>query len=74
MRNLLLIESAGKLKKLQQILGPDWQVKASFGHVHELAQDGEDALGFDFAGDRIHCHYLPRGSRGKTVQQAEWIE
>jgi DNA topoisomerase-1 len=33
MRNLLIIESAGKIKKLKSILGSDWDVKASIGHT-----------------------------------------
>jgi DNA topoisomerase I len=69
MTNLLLIESPGKLRKLSQILGQGWIVKASMGHVRELASDGEDALGFDLKGDRIECRYEPRGSRGKQVLQ-----
>ena len=67
MGNLLLIESPGKIKKLSQILGTDWTVKASIGHIRELANDGEDALGFDLQGDRVHCRYEPRGDRGKKV-------
>lgn len=51
MTKLLLIESPGKLKKLGQILGTGWIVKASMGHIRELADDGEDALGFDLEGD-----------------------
>lgn len=69
MTNLLLIESPGKLRKLSQILGQGWIVKASMGHIRELADDGEDALGFDLAGDRIPCRYEARGSRGKQVIQ-----
>jgi DNA topoisomerase-1 len=67
MANLLLIESPGKSKKLSQILGSGWIVKASMGHVRELANDGEDALGFDLLGDRIECRYTPRDARGKKV-------
>ncbi len=67
MAKLLLIESPGKLKKLAQILGRDWIIKASMGHVRELANDGEDALGFDLLGDEIRCRYAARGSRGKQV-------
>lgn len=69
MTNLLLIESPGKLKKLSQILGSGWIVKASMGHVRELTNDGEDALGFDLdlEGDRIHCRYVPRDDRAKKV-------
>lgn len=67
MTNLLIIESPGKLKKLKQILGSNWIVKASMGHVRELALDGEDALGFDLEGDSIQCRYEPRGPRGKKI-------
>lgn len=67
MVNLLLIESPGKSRKLSQILGSGWIVKASMGHVRELADDGEDALGFDLLDHRIECRYTPRGARGKQV-------
>ena len=67
MTNLLIIESPGKLKKLKQILGSNWIVKASMGHMRELAQDGEDALGFDLEGDSIECRYEPRGARGRKI-------
>lgn len=67
MTNLLIIESSGKLKKLKQILGSNWIVKASMGHVRELAQDGEDALGFDLERNSIQCRYEPRGARGKKI-------
>ncbi len=66
---LLLIESAGKLKKLKSILGSGWNIKATMGHVVELANDGEDSLGFtlDSQQNRIDCRYVPRGTRGKQV-------
>jgi DNA topoisomerase-1 len=67
MTKLLLIESPGKLKKLSQILGSGWKIEASMGHVRELANDGEDSLGFEFEGDRVRCRYQPRGSRGKQT-------
>ncbi|MBW4690966.1 MAG: type I DNA topoisomerase [Lyngbya sp. HA4199-MV5] len=67
MANLLLIESPGKSKKLSQILGSGWIVKASMGHVRELANDGEDSLGFDLIDRRIECRYEPRDARGKKV-------
>ncbi|MGB7085372.1 MAG: type I DNA topoisomerase, partial [Phormidesmis sp.] len=66
---LLIVESPGKIKKLSQILGPDWLVKASVGHIRELASDGEDSLGFDLNGHAVHCRFVPRGDRGaKTIQ------
>ena len=67
MVHLLLIESPGKIAKLKQILGSGWIVKASMGHVRELADDGEDALGFDLIENSVQCRYVPRGAKGKQV-------
>ena len=67
MVKLLLIESPGKLKKLSQILGPGWMVKASMGHIRELTNEGEDALGFDMDGQQIRCKYAPRDARAKKT-------
>lgn len=66
---LFLIESAGKIKKLKSILGSEWNIKATMGHIVELAHDGEDSLGFtvDAEHNRIDCRYVPRGTRGKQV-------
>ncbi|MEP0873345.1 type I DNA topoisomerase [Trichocoleus desertorum AS-A10] len=67
---LLIVESPGKVKKLSQILGSDWLVKASMGHIRELAHDGEDALGFDLEHNSVKCRFMARGTRGKeTIQQ-----
>jgi DNA topoisomerase-1 len=67
---LLIVESPGKIKKLSQILGSDWLVRASMGHIRELANDGEDSLGFDLTEDSVKCRFIARGSRGaETIQQ-----
>ena len=67
---LLIVESPGKIKKLQAILGKGWTVKASVGHVRELANDGEHSLGFDMDSNRINCRYIPRDDRAKkTIAQ-----
>jgi DNA topoisomerase-1 len=67
---LLIVESPGKVKKLSQILGSDWLVRASMGHIRELASDGADALGFDLDGNQVNCRFVARGTRGKeTIQQ-----
>ncbi|MBD1855751.1 MULTISPECIES: type I DNA topoisomerase [Leptolyngbya] len=67
---LLIVESPGKVKKLSQILGSDWLVKASMGHVRELASDGIDSLGFELEPGKVKCRFVPRGTRGKeTIAQ-----
>ncbi|ATD82356.1 MULTISPECIES: type I DNA topoisomerase [Desulfovibrio] len=37
---LLIVESPGKIKKLQDILGSEWRVAASCGHVRDLPNQG----------------------------------
>lgn len=66
---LLIVESPGKVKKLSQILGSDWLIKASMGHVRELADDGADSLGFDLDEDTVRCRFVARGTRGKETLQ-----
>ena len=66
-KKLFLIEAPGKIKKLRQILGSDYIVKASGGHIRELAKDGEGNLGFDLNSDRISCRFVPRNPQAKKM-------
>ncbi|AFY50127.1 DNA topoisomerase I, bacterial [Nostoc sp. PCC 7524] len=69
-KNLLIVESPGKVKKLSQILGSDWIVRASCGHIRELSNEGDDSLGFSMDGGSVRCHYIPRDQRAKeTIQK-----
>ncbi|QYX32505.1 type I DNA topoisomerase [Sphaerospermopsis torques-reginae] len=69
-KRLLVVESPGKVKKLSQILGADWIVRASCGHIRELSNEGEDSLGFTIEGNSVHCNYIARDQRAKeTIQQ-----
>ncbi len=67
MHQLLIVESPGKIKKLRSILGADWDIKASVGHIRQLANDGVDSLGFDLSEDRIDCRYVARDDRAKET-------
>ncbi|NEQ29538.1 MAG: type I DNA topoisomerase [Leptolyngbya sp. SIO4C5] len=64
---LLILESPSKRKTIQGFLGRDWRVEASFGHITELANDGEDNLGFAITSRGVEPRYVPRGKRGKQV-------
>lgn len=64
---LLIVESPNKIKKLRQILGSGWLIKASLGHVRELARDGEDNLGFSLNNDGVSCRFVPRNSKAAKI-------
>ncbi len=66
-KKLFLIEAPGKVKKLRQILGPDYIVKSSGGHIRELAKDGEDNLGFDLEGGKVKCRFVPRSPQARKT-------
>jgi DNA topoisomerase-1 len=73
-KTLFLIEAPGKLKKLKQILGADYIVKASGGHICELARDGADSLGFEMNGNRVNCRFVPRDARAKkTIEELKGL-
>ena len=60
---LVVVESPNKVKKIQGILGSDYQVAASFGHVADLPPSGD--LAVDFTDGKVLPHYqaLERSSR-----------
>ena len=58
---LLILESPGKVKKVQAILGNDWLVVASVGHVRDLPAQGLGVSLPDFT-----PQYVPT-ERGKEV-------
>jgi DNA topoisomerase-1 len=58
---LLILESPGKVKKVQEILGPGWKVAASVGHVRDLPVKEMGVAAPDFK-----PQYTPT-DRGKDV-------
>jgi len=46
---LMIIESPGKIEKLSAILGDDWKIAASIGHVRDLPTDDIGVEAPDFA-------------------------
>lgn len=56
---LMIIESPGKIKKLEAILGGDWKVAASVGHVRDLP---EKEMGVEAPEFRPQYELTERGS------------
>ena len=46
MTELVIVESPGKIKKISHILGSNYKVMASIGHIRKIANEGPDQLGF----------------------------
>lgn len=54
---LFIVESPGKVKKIQSYLGSTWKVLACCGHVRRLSKSGKDKLGFELSGSTVRCEY-----------------
>ena len=62
-KNLVIVESPGKIKKLQEALGNDFVVKASIGHIRDLDENG---LSIDIA-DNFRPKYVVPAEKKKVV-------
>jgi DNA topoisomerase I len=51
-KNLLIVESPAKAKTIEKILGNDFEVKSSYGHIRDLEKDD---MGID-----INNNFMPR--------------
>ena len=51
---LVIVESPTKASTIKRYLGNDYKVMASYGHIRDLAKDGQDNLGVD-----IENNFLP---------------
>ena len=69
-KKLLIVESPAKAKTIKKILGKDFTVKASVGHIRDLKSSGrgKKALGIDLEHDYKPDYTIIKGKE-KTVQE-----
>ncbi len=54
-KTLLIVESGAKSKTIEKLLGPNFMVRASFGHIRNLDDESFNGLGID-----IQNHFTPK--------------
>lgn len=64
--NLVIVESPAKSKTIEKILGKEYKVVSSFGHIRDLAKDGYKNTGVDIEHD-YKPHYTIPDSKKKVV-------
>ena len=64
-KSLVIVESPAKARTLSKILGPDYELKASLGHVRDLPRSN---LGVDTENGFTPKYVVPR-SKSKTVKE-----
>jgi DNA topoisomerase-1 len=65
MKNLVIVESPAKGKTIEKFLGKDFVVKASFGHIRDLAKKD---LGIDIE-NSFAPTYIVSDEKKKTVTE-----
>jgi DNA topoisomerase-1 len=66
---LMVVESPNKIKKLESILGSEWKVVASVGHIRDLPRK---ELGIEQPGFTLNYEYIPAASaNGRTFPGGE---
>jgi len=64
-KNLVIVESPAKAKTLGKILGRNYSLKASLGHVRDLPRSG---LGVDIENGFVPKYVVPR-QKSKVVKE-----
>ncbi len=59
-KNLLIVESPAKAKTIEKILGNDFEVKSSFGHIRDLEKEG---MGIDIENGFIPNYIISEDKR-----------
>ena len=66
---LMVVESPNKIKKLESILGGDWKVMASVGHIRDLPRND---LGIEQPGFTLNYEFIPPATvQGRTFPGGE---
>ncbi|MDO4218553.1 MAG: type I DNA topoisomerase [Synergistaceae bacterium] len=64
-KNLVIVESPAKAKTLEKILGTDYKVLASIGHIRDLPKS---SLGIDVE-NNFEPHYIPLKGKSDTIKK-----
>ena len=68
MENLVIVESPAKAKTIEKILGKDYTVRSSFGHIRDLAKKN---LGIDIE-HGFTPQYEVSPDKKKVVARLRW--
>lgn len=69
--NLLIVESPAKAKTIEKILGKDFTVKSSYGHIRDLAKNKE---GVDLS-NNFKPKYIVSKDKSKVVKELrQWVK
>lgn len=65
-KNLVIVESPAKAKTLEKVLGPDFKVKSSYGHIRDLPSKG---MNIDIESGKFTPTYAINDDKKKVISE-----
>ena len=67
-KNLLIVESPAKAKTIEKLLGKDFTVRSSYGHIRDLVKDSKDQKAIDVE-NNYKLRYAISPEKSKVVKE-----
>jgi DNA topoisomerase-1 len=73
-KNLVIVESPAKAKTIEKILGKDFTVKSSFGHIRDLIKDTKDKKAIDVENGYKTSYTVSPGKQKVVKELKDWVK
>ncbi|MBL4649212.1 MAG: type I DNA topoisomerase, partial [Aureispira sp.] len=73
-KHLLIVESPAKAKTIEKILGKDFTVKSSYGHIRDLIKDTKDKKAIEVDNSYKPNYAVSSGKQKVVKELKEWVK
>lgn len=73
-KHLLIVESPAKAKTIEKILGKDFTVKSSYGHIRDLIKDSKDKKAIDVENGYKPNYAISAGKQKVVKELKDWVK
>ncbi|MGH1339429.1 MAG: type I DNA topoisomerase [Aureispira sp.] len=73
-KHLLIVESPAKAKTIEKILGKDFTVKSSYGHIRDLIKDSKDKKAIEIDNGYKPNYAISSGKQKVVKELKDWVK
>lgn len=73
-KHLLIVESPAKAKTIEKILGKDFTVKSSYGHIRDLIKDSKDKKAIEIDNQYKPNYAISNGKQKVVRELKDWVK
>ncbi|WP_052598884.1 type I DNA topoisomerase [Aureispira sp. CCB-QB1] len=73
-KHLLIVESPAKAKTIEKILGKDFTVKSSYGHIRDLIKDSKDKKAIEVDNSYKPNYAISTGKQKVVKELKDWVK